>query len=74
MGRRVGVMYNKDVNAIFDVGCFKTIVMGSMVASMERAGIRKSKMVDVMYHAMEVLDEMKAEELEKIYSDYLKTL
>ena len=26
--RRVGVMYNKDINVIFDVGCFKTIVMG----------------------------------------------
>lgn len=36
-------MYNKDVNNIFDVGCFKDIV----------------------------LDEMKAEELEKMYHDYI---
>ena len=71
---RVGFMYNKDVNKIFDVGCFNYIVMGAMVASMERAGLRKSKMVEVMYHAVEVLDELSAEELEKIHSDYLANL
>lgn len=60
-------MYNKDVNKIFDVGCFNYIVMGAMVASMERAGLRKSKMVDV-------LDELSAEELEKIHSEYLANL
>lgn len=64
-------MYNKDINAIFDVGCFKNIVMGAMVASMERAGLRKTHKIDVLYHACEVLDEMKAKELEKLYSDYL---
>lgn len=64
-------MYNKDVNAIFDVGCFKDIVMGAMVASMERAGLRKTHKIDVMYHACDVLDELKAEELEKIYHDYM---
>jgi len=33
--------------------------------------LRKSKMVDVLYHAMAVLDELSAEELEKIHSEYL---
>ena len=35
-------MYNKDVNNIFDVGCFKDIVLGAMVVSVERAGLRKT--------------------------------
>ncbi len=64
-------MYNKDVNNIFDVGCFKDIVLGAMVASMERAGLRKTHKIDVLYHACDVLDEMKAEELEKMYHDYI---
>ncbi len=67
-------MYNKDVNKIFDVGCFNYIVMGAMIASMERAGLRKSKMVDVLYHAVDVLDELSAEELEKIHSEYLANM
>lgn len=58
-------MYNKDVNNIFDVGCFKDIVLGAMVVSVERAGLRKT-------HKIDVLDEMKAEELEKMYYDYIR--
>jgi len=64
-------MYDKNVQAIFDVGCFKDIVLGAMVASMERAGLRKTHKIDVLYHACEVLDEMKAEELENMYHDYM---
>ena len=65
-------MYNKDVNNIFDVGCFKDIVLGAMVVSMERAGLRKMHKIDVLYHACDVLDELKAEELEKMYHDYIR--
>lgn len=65
-------MYNKDVNNIFDVGCFKDIVLGAMVVSMERAGLRKKHKIDILYHACDVLDEMKAEELEKMYHDYIR--
>ena len=45
--------------AIFDLGYFRNAVMGTIIESMYRAGYKYKDAVEVTYHAMDVLDELK---------------
>ena len=57
--------------SIFDLGYFKKAIMGAIIESLYRAGYKYLDAVEVTYFAMNVLDELNAETLCKIETDFL---
>ena len=62
---------DKNMCAIFDLGCFKNAVMGTIIESLYRAGYKYKDAVEVTYYAMDVLEELNAETLCKIETEFL---
>ena len=64
---------SKEINAIFDTGCFKRIVMGAVTVSLRNCGYSSARKAEVLYEGQEALDNLSAEEFEEAYHDYLVT-
>lgn len=57
--------------AIFDLGYFRNAIMGTIIESMYRAGYKYKDVIEVTYHTFDVLDELNAETLCKIETEFL---
>lgn len=64
---------SKEINAIFDTGSFKRIVMGAVTVSLRNCGYSSARKAEVLYECQEALDSLTAEEFEQAYHDYLVT-
>ena len=62
---------SQEINAIFDLGYFKKIVMGAVTVSLRECGYNKHQKAEVLYECKEVLDKYSAEKLLKPYQVYL---
>lgn len=62
---------SQEINAIFDTGYFKKIVMGAVTVTMRNCGFSSFSKASALYECMNVLESHTAEEFEKAYQDYL---
>ena len=65
---------SKEINAIFDTGAFRKIVMGVAAKTMKECGYSKSRKAEFFYECMTAMDSCTAEEFEQAYDDYFREL
>ena len=67
-------MIRKEINALFDTGVFRKIVMGVATKTLKECGFSKARQAEFLYECMTAMDNYTAEEFENAYDDYLREM